>query len=755
MYLVTVLLLARLCTISGYVADTSTHKPLEYAVVILYDTLNRQVKGTYTDEDGMFVFKNIQPGGYYITADFLGYKRKKTSKFAVKKKEIFLDTIYLSPTYIKMEDIKVGATPEKVERKIDRLVVRPTGDVISRGGTASDVLRGVPGVKVDAGGNVEIKGSKNYTVMINGKPAMMNPDEILRSIPAAEIDHIDIITNPSAEYDPESNAIVNIILKGSKINYGRNINLRVGTYKNYGASLLWGMEKSKWSFYVNPAYYNYGQQLGYHVETLVDTDTILVDDSKVFNYDNPAAFRTGMLHEIDGNTSLGMEASIGKYVFYTKSDMFYRRDSINLCTVLDEKWSSQPMNVALSFSKKFTNKNILDILLYGGKLSSSKLLDKPQIKGIDTIGGTKTEGNGKRKTMRFDMKYKWEFKNIGCKAGYRYDMKDAYSTTTFTIYNDTTYTNKLFHRRTIHAGFFKIKGTFRKFSYSGGIRVEFMNRKVDTVNFQTRNIFPSAYISYNIGRFSKVNISYSRRIERPSAYSLNPVRVWVLPNEVHLGNPRLTPQYNHSFELNFDGPFIRKNLSLSLNLSYIYRQNFITTVYETDSGGNVIEKEVNFPFKKDVGGSFTIEWSPFRFLNVRISPELWSYQFNKSMGMVEKDIRYDIPVNLQIVTPIGMFQLFGTYSSAYKDGETKYFRNLITQMAFATRIRNFTVVLTLLDALHTYEMHSFTEFSCNGYRDISFRPAYPTLFLSIQYSVNKINRAKTIEEDYKSDIKGM
>ncbi|GEM_PF-1883653 len=754
MFIMVALLSGYLSTVKGYVKDKKTQKPLEYAVVVIYDTTGKQVKGTYTDENGLFIIKGIKPGSYYLSADYIGYKNAKTKRFKIEGREFFVGIIYLKPEYIKMKEVVVKGRPQKVRREIDRIVVEPSGDIVNSGGTAKDVLKDVPGVKVDINGEVEIKNSKNFTVLINGKPTMMDASEALQEIPASEIKRIEVITNPSAEYDPESNAIVNIILKSQSAQFGRSINIRLGTFDNYGASLLWGVKKGKWSLYLNPLYFTYGQHLLYNMDVVTSGETLNVRDSKATNLDNPASFRIGIVYNLDKNTTFGMEGKIGHYTFQTESRMYTTRSNGNgFFTPLDEKWMSSVYGISFDFNKRLSEDNALNAMLYTGILKSSKDLDNPQFINDSITGGIRTTGNGNRKRIRFDLQYKGKIKGIEYKIGYRYETKDANSTTSLEFYNDTTYQNNLHYRKDVHAGFLKLKGSFSKFGYSVGLRSEYVNRKVDTVHFKKFDLFPSVYISYQLSDFTNISISYSRRIERPDAYSLNPVKVWILPNELHTGNPKLKPQYNHSFEFDLETPLM-DNLSFNLMLSYIYKQNYLNTIQEVDSEGNIINREVNLSYRKDIGGNITLGWTPFRFINLNMSPGLWSYKFTKSDRTTIKDIRYEIPVNLQVILPVGAIQIAGIYTGPYQEANTKHDFSFNTQIGLMTRIYDFTIVLGFIDAFQTLKVRSTSTFS-GGFREIEFRPDYPTLFLNLRYSKRKIKKVKSTEENYKEDVRGL
>ncbi len=743
-----------LSTIKGFVKDSITGKPLEYAVVVVYDTTGKQIQGTYTDEEGLFVIKGIKPGIYYLIADYIGYKKTKTKYLNIHGKIYDVGTIYLKPAYLKMKEVVVKGRPEKINVEVDKIVIRPKGDIISEGGTAKDVLRGVPGVKVGINGEVEIKNSKNYIVLINGKPTMMEPEEALKEIPASEIEKIELITNPGAEYDPESNAIVNIILKGKGTKFGRSINVRLGTNQNYGASVLWGIEKEKTSFYINIPYFKYGEKMLYDMEVVRDTDTMKVFNSSVTNIDNPASLRAGIVYTIDKNSSFGIEGKLGRYIFETRSDMKYTTtDNKNLHVPLSEKWTSNVYALSLDFTKKLENHNRWDINLYAGNLKSNKDLDNPQIYDDSIIGGTRTQGNGSRKRIRIDVKHQGKIWHLEYKTGYRYEEKNASSTTLNKFYGDTTYETKLAHKRELHAGFIKLNGDYSKLGYSAGVRIEYAKRRIDTIHFKSMDIFPSFYVSYRSGGLNTMTLSYTRRIKRPDAFSLNPVKVWVLPNEAHAGNPNLKPEYINSLEFNF-GTIIKTRISLNLTLSYIYKQNYIYTVREVTASGDIISREMNLRYRKDIGGGLVLSWTPVGFANISFTPDVWLYEFINGNKKKVRDIKYEIPVNIQTNLPFGGLQLFAIYTSPYEEEGTRYSSNFITQLAFMTKIHGFTISAGFIDAFHTFKLRSYTDFS-DGFRRITARPAYPFIFVDIRFTKNRIKKVKSVKESISSDIKGL
>ncbi|NNM94131.1 MAG: TonB-dependent receptor, partial [Bacteroidia bacterium] len=244
-------------TISGRVIDTATGIPIEFASVgISKGDSNLQVNAVTTDEKGNFTLTDIKPGVYTLTVFFEGYKKYTLRKIVVKptKLNIELGNIKLAASSASLQTVTVTAEKEAIESKPDEIVFNVSKDLTAQTGVATDVLKKIPEVSVDIDGNVELQGNSNIRFLIDGKPSTIfgtNINEVLQTIPASQIEKIEVITNPGAKYDVEgTGGIINIILKRSKIkgvngsvsltagtrmeNGGANINIRSGNFGVYG-----------------------------------------------------------------------------------------------------------------------------------------------------------------------------------------------------------------------------------------------------------------------------------------------------------------------------------------------------------------------------------------------------------------------------------------------------------------------------------------------------------------------------------------
>src|SRR3990172_3565698 len=192
-------------SIRGRIVDSELELPLEYANIVLTDKDSKaQITGTIADKNGNFQLKGISPGLYSLEIKFVGYHSKLIEEIEIKpdQSELDLGTLSLVQSLIPLEGIQVEAEKPAIEFKIDKKVIHVSKQYTAVSGTAVDVLEKIPSVTVDIEGNVRLRGSSSFTVLLDSRPTALEPSEALQQIPASTIETIEIITNPSAKYDP-------------------------------------------------------------------------------------------------------------------------------------------------------------------------------------------------------------------------------------------------------------------------------------------------------------------------------------------------------------------------------------------------------------------------------------------------------------------------------------------------------------------------------------------------------------------------
>ncbi len=267
-------------TLSGTVKDIKTSKGLEFANVAVYEKENNVIKtGTMSGVEGSFRIFNVPAGEYYLIVSYMGYEQKRFNGIKLNGNNIDIGTIMMTPTSLKMKDVVVEAEKPAVTYKIDKRVIDASQFLSAKGGTAVEILENVPSVDVDIEGNVSLRGSENFTVMIDGRPSVLEPQDALESIPAVSIENIEIMTNASAKFEAEGGAgIINIVTKRDKrIGITGLASLNAGT-NNLGGNILLNYTNKNITAYISADY----SQRKFSGESYVDRMLYGADSSTNF-----------------------------------------------------------------------------------------------------------------------------------------------------------------------------------------------------------------------------------------------------------------------------------------------------------------------------------------------------------------------------------------------------------------------------------------------------------------------------------------
>ena len=243
--------------IKGKIIDNNTTQPLEFANIALFDKVDSTlISGTISSENGEFEMQGINFGQYYLVANYIGFNKSEVTNIIIDE----INPLYVSgiieliPATVEIGSIDVVADKSAVEFKLDKKVVNVSQVINAAGGTAVDVLENTPSVQVDIEGNVSLRGSSNFTVLIDGRPSVLSGADALRQIPASALENIEIITNPSAKYEPDGNAgIINLIMKKNAMQ-GVNgiVNATLGTGDKYRGDITLNYRTEKFNILLVP-----------------------------------------------------------------------------------------------------------------------------------------------------------------------------------------------------------------------------------------------------------------------------------------------------------------------------------------------------------------------------------------------------------------------------------------------------------------------------------------------------------------------
>ncbi len=203
--------------LTGIIVEEDTDKPVEFATIGIYNKADSTlVTGSITDENGKFIIEKVPLGNYYVDIRFIGYSNARIDKVNINAGEskVNLGNIEMRQSTSSINEVEIVAEQAAVEYKIDKKVISVSQAISAGGGSAVDVLEMAPSIRTDVNGDVLLRGSSSFTVLVDGKPSALDGNDALRQIPASLIQNIEIITNPSAEYEPDGAAgIINIVTK--------------------------------------------------------------------------------------------------------------------------------------------------------------------------------------------------------------------------------------------------------------------------------------------------------------------------------------------------------------------------------------------------------------------------------------------------------------------------------------------------------------------------------------------------------------
>lgn len=311
----------------GKISESSSKASMEYVSVAVYKAADSSlVAGTISLKDGSFSISGIDSGTYFVELRFIGFEKKIISPVIIGKNsgKVELGDISLLPEMAEISEVLVTGSRTQVEYKIDKKIVNVDKDILSRGGSAIQALENTPSVQVDGQGNLTLRGSSDFKVLIDGKPSILKGSDALKQIPSNTIRQIEVITNPSAKYEADGQAgIINVILKKEMLQgLNGNLSLGIGT-----------TEKSN----ANANIYHY--KLTTEVPQLEKVQEVNTWDGRLvnsFNFKSGTRFQTTFYYRAPGKDAMGdvsgfymLNAAISQPLFKGKTNVSLSGQNLN------------------------------------------------------------------------------------------------------------------------------------------------------------------------------------------------------------------------------------------------------------------------------------------------------------------------------------------------------------------------------------------------------------------------------------------
>lgn len=782
--------------IKGKIVDAETKAAMEYANVSIFNKQDSKlVSGAIANENGTFEIGDLPFGNYYVEAAFIGFEKTTVNDIKVlpNANSVDMGIIELSVSRQQIGSVDVVAERNRVEYKIDKKVINVTNDINAAGGTAVTVLENTPSVEVDIDGNVSLRGSSNFTVMIDGRPSVLSGSDALKQIPSAAIQNIEIITNPSVKYDPDGMAgIINVVMKKNVLS-GVNgiINLNAGTGKKYGTDLMLNYKTKKYNLFFG-ANWNDNTDEGRMKSTREtyqnDTTTFLIMDGSRDMKRGGKQLKGGFDYFLSDNTSVTVSGEVGQYNFGGEGGgnlhEYRTPGNFNLYTVQDNNSMREGNYVsgAASFLTKFDEKGLHKLegsFDYRGRSGESNetidefISDATFRQTNNYLSRVITTEDDNSDDFRFKLDYTLPLqKGAKFEAGLQSRMESETELFNFRNYNPATgsfennpkFTSDMDFREDIHAAYSTYSGKFVGIQYMLGLRGEYTKRTIDHSKASTPYVldrfdfFPSAHFSYDFDDNNQLMTSYSRRINRPDGRDLDPFPNYMNQYTIRIGNPDLKPEYTDSYELSYMRKF--GNSFVSFETFYRTTNDLMTRVQELKDDGIIYMSSQNLNRDHSLGAEIMGNVNVTKWLLVNTSFSLYKYQLKgevlgKSVdkqstnysGRLNATVKFNSDSRLQLT---GFYR--GPSVSAQGDQKGMVFTNLSYRQDFLKK--KLSATLSVRDLLGTMKMEG-TSFGDDFKSTFKMQREPRVLMLTLSYKINNYKMDKQAPAEQQNQGGGM
>lgn len=679
-------------SIKGKVIEAQTKKAIENAEIILSSTIDQKfIKSIATDKNGEFTVK-ITPGKYHLKIGFISFRPLLIENRQIDK-DVDLGVFALLEDNILLETVVVKREKSTTELNLDKKIFSVGKDLMSNGGNANDILSNVPSVNVDANGGISLRGNTAVRILVDGKPSMLSMNNGLQQIPASNIEKVEVITNPSARYDAQGGAgIINIILKkNSSKGFNGSIQVGAGYPTNYTSNINLSYKTEKINLFTN---------VGLRIRDFTINDdrkqttfnnsikSTLVQDIITHRKDHSYNFYIGGDYYIDAkNTLTGSfyhssliinnnidynynyfnanhvpDSAIYRFEQYKEPKKYNQLELYYIKTFgdKDKKWTT---SLQYDFWNDDENQNINEQKLFPSEIpiknTTSRNMESSNDIFIQSDFVTTFGKNGRFETgIRSDLR------------AIRSDYSAQSNGVLLPQYN-----NRFNYDENLFSGYFQIGNKINKFNYLFGLRAELsvigIADRVGTFKDRKEyiNLFPTAHFIYNLQQSTDLQLSYSRRINRPQFWQLNPFGGLSDMRNLTVGNPDLDPTYTNSFEF----ALLKKwsKFTITPSIYYSITINYFQYVLKQLADGSFLRTPINLDSEKRYGLEISSSYNPFSWWRLSLN---FNYYGFKQEGEFEgkrynsEDKTWTTQLNTRIKLPKGLaIESLFSYRGMFQD----------------------------------------------------------------------------------------
>ncbi|MDK7374410.1 MULTISPECIES: outer membrane beta-barrel family protein [Weeksella] len=656
--------------ITGQIQNEKTEN-LPLVNVSVFDPITGEfITEADSDENGTFTIEEIADGKYKVKIIEFGYQpiertvEVKDGQFAMGQ----ITLIQQVGSTIELKGAFVRAQVSQYRNEIDKRVVEVGNDLVSAGATAVAVLNNIPSVNVDQQtGNISLRGNENVNVYLDGKPSSLSAAELLKQLPSNQIQRVEIITNPSAKYEADGKSgIINIITikqKNKGYNIGLNLGVEHGEKTRHTSAVNANLNVGSFNFFGN---FNYNHSPSWNEGSMTNQTVNEIQDFYIYNRAKNINYKFGFDWFISDKTALTIYTNQYDNKWDGNFDSYILSGGQKYLNVSDIKSKFTAGDYSLNLKHDFDKENhniVLDAFYSNSKTPDNRLMTDQYERPLSYHEARKDDNSN----LRINLDYENQIIDGGkIEAGiqFRQEKKDnTFSSSKqmidinhnpiFDSQGNAVNEGAMFDfTRNFYSVYLNYKQKFGKFGMQVGLRGEqteddaaySVNPDVEG-NYKKDyfDLFPSAFLTYDITDRGQLTANYSRRITRPGIYQLTPVRRWSSPLMTHQGNPELKPEYTDAFELGLLQQL--KKGSVSANAFYRHTKDNIMFSMKNnpDKEGQVIQTAENYSKTNEYGfeASFNYrlakwfstfvagDWTSMNFFNTNLKGELEDMRTNR------------------------------------------------------------------------------------------------------------------------------
>jgi len=753
--------------ITGQLLDSLSNQNIEYAAIAAYQTDSSLANmGCISNQKGKFVLNDLMPGEYHIIIQHVGFQKKELQKIQISdQKKLDLGTIYLKPSEILLKEAEVTAEYDYMEFKMAKKVVNVAKHINADAGNVIDVLSGVPSIQTDADGNISLRGSSNFIVLIDGRPSVMDASETLNQIPANTVEKVEIITNPGAKYEAEgAMGIINLIMKKQKsLGTSGQITGKIATGDKYVGNAFVNVKSKKWTHQIGANYSDVRKRTEsidkrnwYNMDTTYSSKIASDRDITRRNY----KFEAMSVYQFNDKNSVSLNAEAGQWEFDREIQSHISNATLNNLQELNSNSTTFVKNnfadAALNFQHHFDKEgHEIQIDLFYSYIDNNApntICESPISQGLSACQIIKNQSFLRNYRNKIDYSLPL-LENLNINSGLFYQNKNTnalydYSLPQLNQQNTISNGEYEFFREEVSA-YVEAQTEALGFQIQAGLRLEnakqLIENRIQKEKFDSHDLclFPSFQISKSLKENHQMSFGYSKRTTRPDEWKLLPILNSTGRNLLHIGNPDLQAEINHLFEL-----------------SYHYRNNntmIVSNIYTNFSKKSITQttKESNHVFYETHNNidHSNSTWLDFMW-NQKISKwfkfSLSSYlQYSKLNGQLENGYEIDqenftYGGNIRgtfNITKSTLFEILGIYYGPYQLAQGKaeqfYYVDfflkqylLKKQLVLMARTHNTFDSGIYVAELEGSNFNTYTWFNYEG----------PVFYFSITYKWNNFRR---------------